>query len=151
MRIRDWSSYVCSSDLRGLRQVLPDRVRRRPAGPPADRPWHDRRQRVLQGLGDDGAAPDRAAQGQVGDRAVSDGAPRLRPSGRVVQRIPGDIRAVGKNPELARGEGRMERAKRNQSLSNRRREWVSLRSTQPTWGGTHTGGRSVIGRENVIN
>ena len=60
--VGDWSQYnheytanilnTPELDPRGVQGVVADRVRRRPAGPPADRPRHDRRQRVLQGLGD---------------------------------------------------------------------------------------------------
>src|SRR3546814_15580398 len=80
----------------------------------------------------------RAAQGQVGDRAVSDGTPRLRSSGRVVRRVPPDLRAVRRHPEIGRCECRMGRAQRNPSPASVGNRWVSLRSTHPTWGGHRT-------------
>src|SRR5207342_666519 len=86
---------------RGLPRLVADRIRRQAAGPPADRARHDRRQRVLQGLGDAVAAPDRAAQGQVGNRAVPDGAAHLRASGCVVRRVPPHLRTVRAHAEVS--------------------------------------------------
>ena len=65
----------------GLQAILADRIRRRPARPPADRARHDRRQRLLPGLGAAGAAPDRAEEGPLGAGLVSARAARLRAAG----------------------------------------------------------------------
>ncbi len=86
---------------RGLPEVLADRIRRRPAGPPADRARHDRRQRLLQGLGDDDAEADRAAQGALDARAVSAGAAQLHASGQLVRRVPAHLRDVRDDAEVA--------------------------------------------------
>ncbi len=85
----------------GLPEVLADRIRRQAAGPPADRPRHDRRQRVLQGFGDAGAAPDRTAQGQVGIGRVPPGTPQLRAPRRLVRRVPAHLRVVRAHAEVS--------------------------------------------------
>src|SRR5690606_27860718 len=86
--------------------LLADRVRRRPAGPPAERPRDDRQQRLLQGVGDAGAAPERTAQGQMGAGQLPAGAARLRPPRQLVRRVPADPGTVRGRPAVGSGGAR---------------------------------------------
>ena len=81
-------------DPRGVQDQLADRIRRQPARPAADRARPDRRQRAHRGLDPHVPAPGRAAQEELLDLAVPDGAPRLRARRFLVRRIPSYRRAV---------------------------------------------------------
>src|SRR5690606_22569869 len=74
-------------------------------GPPADRPRHDRRQRVLPGQRAAHPETDRAAQARLVDRALPARAPRVQPRRRLVRRIPPGLRAVRVHPEIGRSAG----------------------------------------------
>ena len=63
---------------RGLPQELADLFRRRAEGRAAHLPRHGRHQRALPGHGASGAAPDRAAQGELVGGAVPGREPRVR-------------------------------------------------------------------------
>ena len=86
--VTDWAHYnhgytsnilnVPQKDAEAYRQELADLLRRRAEGRAAHLPRHGRHQRALPGLGAPGAAADRAAQGELGARAVPGREPRLR-------------------------------------------------------------------------
>ena len=107
--VTDWMQYddEYTSDILNRPQVdrdrvqalVADRIRRRFERRAADLPRRDRRQRAVRGFDASVRTPDRTAQGQLHDLAVSARSPRLHQRRFVARRIQAHLQVVRDEPQ----------------------------------------------------